>query len=214
MNTLKKMKIVLVVLLPFLILQSCGSNSSEKIEDEELSSFMLGGIYFFNGYGGTDAVANMMSGAGYTTDEELVGGYKEILEFPFETSQASGIKSVFKSMWNISNKEQLLESINDLKTREHDYKAWDYARIVNNANMGYACGFLTKEEVKKITLEILPLARDKFKNWDEYFTDFNKGRTDWNAEDKDSETFEEIANTITKYDRSIYKILPLNSDKE
>ncbi|NHN25303.1 DUF1266 domain-containing protein [Flavobacterium jejuense] len=214
MNTLKKMKIVLVVLLPFLILQSCGSSSSEKIEDEQLSSFMLGGIYFFNGYGGTNAVADMMIDAGYTTDKELVGGYKEILEFPFETSQASGIKSVFKSMWNISNKEQLLESINDLKTREHTYKAWDYARIVNNANMGYACGFLTKEEVKKITLEILPLARKKFKNWDDYFTDFNKGRIDWNSEDKDSETYEKIANTITKYDHSIYKILPLNTDKE
>ncbi|WP_208022767.1 DUF1266 domain-containing protein [Flavobacterium jejuense] len=208
------MKIVLVVLLPFLILQSCGSSSSEKIEDEQLSSFMLGGIYFFNGYGGTNAVADMMIDAGYTTDKELVGGYKEILEFPFETSQASGIKSVFKSMWNISNKEQLLESINDLKTREHTYKAWDYARIVNNANMGYACGFLTKEEVKKITLEILPLARKKFKNWDDYFTDFNKGRIDWNSEDKDSETYEKIANTITKYDHSIYKILPLNTDKE
>ena len=214
MNTLNKMKIVLIALLSLFILQSCGSSSSEKIEDEQLSSFMLGGVYFFNGYGGTDAVADMMIGAGYTTNEELVGGYKEILEFPFETSQASGIKSMFKSMWNISNKEQLIESINDLKTREHTYKAWDYARIVNNGNMGYACGFLTKEEVIKISQEILPLAREKFNNWDDYFTDFNKGRIDWNPKDEESESFEEIVNTITKYDRSIYKILPLNADKE
>ncbi|CAM4126794.1 MULTISPECIES: DUF1266 domain-containing protein [Flavobacterium] len=214
MKILNTMKIALITLLPFFMLQSCGSSTSERIEDEQLSSFMLGGIYFFNGYGDTNDVANMMIGAGYTTDQELVGGYKEILEFPFDSSQASGIKSVFKSMWSINNKEQLVESINDLKTREHPYKAWDYARIVNNANMGYACGFLTKEEVIKTTLEILPLAREKFKNWDDYFADFNKGRIDWNPEDKDSKSFENLVNTITKYDRSIYKILPLNADKE
>lgn len=214
MNTLNKMKIVLVALLTFFVLQSCDSSSSKKIEDEQLSSFMLGGVYFFNGYGGTEAVAGMMIDAGYTTDQELVGGYKEILEFPFETSQASGIKTMFKSMWSISNKEDLLKTIEDLKTRDHAYKAWDYARIVNNANMGYACGFLTKEEVIKITLEILPLAREKFKNWDDYFTDFNKGRIDWNAKDKESESFEKIVSTITKYERSIYKILPLNASKK
>lgn len=213
MKTLKKMKIVLITLLSIIMLQSCNSKTETKIEDEQLSSFMLGGIYFLNGYGGSDDVAKMMTDAGYTTDEELVGGYKEILEFPFETSQASEIKSMLKSMWDISNKEDLLKSIEKLKTREHAYKAWDYARIVNNANMGFASGFLTKEEVIKICADVLPLARNKFKTWDDYFTDFNKGRIDWNKEDAESEGFEKLSKTITTYDRSIYKILPLNTTK-
>lgn len=212
----RSIKTIAMVALSFTILQSCGSSNSsdstQELKDEQLSSFMLGGIYAYNGYGGIDAIVEMMKGADYTSDKELVNGYKEVLEFPFETSQASGIKSVFESMWEISNKEELLESLDELKTREHPYKAWDYARIINNTNMGYACGFLTKEEATKINAEILPLAREKFKTWDDYFTDFNKGRIDWNSEDPEGDSFEELSSSITKYENSIYKILPLNTN--
>lgn len=216
MNTLKQTTLIIATTLFLFILQSCGSDtkSSEKITDEQLSSFMLGGIYAINGYGGIDPTLKMMNDAGYATDKELVSGYKQILEFPFETSQGPGIKSMFKNMWDISNKEQLIENLNDLKTREHPYKAWDYARIVNNANMGYACGFLTKQEVIEVNQEILPLARAEFKTWDDYFVNFNKGRIDWNPEDEEGAAFEKLASSITKYDNSIYKILPLNADKK
>lgn len=208
MNTLKHTQPILTLLLSIVLLQSCGSES--KIEDKQLSGFMVGGIYFINGYGGTDPTARMLSDAGFTTDAEIVGGYKEIFEFPFEASQASGIKRMLSSMWEINNKVELLASIEDLKTREHPYKAWDYARIVNNSCMGYAAGFLTKEEVIGITQKVLPLAQAKFATWDEFFINFNEGRIDWNPEDEQSESFEKIASTITTYENSIYKILPLN----
>ena len=172
---------------------------------------MLGGIYFLNGYGGTDNVVKMMKDADYTSDEQLVSGYKEIFQFAFEKSQGRDIKRMFKSMWDISNKKELLESINDLKTREHKYKAWDYARIINNASMGYAASWLSKDEVKQIVQEILPLAQERFENWETYYVDFNKGRIDWNANDDQAESFEKIAKNITTYENSIYKILPLHT---
>lgn len=208
-----KITLIAIICLFTTILQSCGGSEKKPIEDNELSSFMLGGIYFLNGYGGTDAVSKMMKDAEYTTDKQLVNGYKEIFQFAFEKSQGNGIKKTFKSMWDISNKKDLLESINNLKTREHKYKAWDYARIINNASMGYAASWLTKDEVKNIVQEILPLAKDKFENWQTYYENFNEGRIDWNSEDNQSTSFEKIAKNIITYENSIYKILPLHTEK-
>lgn len=208
MNKIKTCLIVLGVILTISLNQSCGS-TPETLKDDQLSSFMLGGIYFFNGYGGIEPVKDMMSSANYVTDSELINGYKEILEFPFDQSQQSGIKRMFESMWDIKDKASLLASIEDLKTREHKYKAWDYARIVNNACMGYAAAYLTKEEVLEIAAETLPLAQQKYDTWDAYFTDFNLGRIDWNPNDEQGESFEFLAKNITKDEKSIYKILPL-----
>ncbi|WP_299623796.1 DUF1266 domain-containing protein [uncultured Tenacibaculum sp.] len=207
---MKSVKNIIVLVFSVVTLTSCGGKK-EQIQDKELSSFMLGGIYFLNGYGGTDNVVKMMKDADYTSDEQLVSGYKEIFQFAFEKSQGRDIKRMFKSMWDISNKKELLESINDLKTREHKYKAWDYARIINNASMGYAASWLSKDEVKQIVQEILPLAQERFENWETYYVDFNKGRIDWNANDDQAESFEKIAKNITTYENSIYKILPLHT---
>lgn len=210
MKLLKTTTQTLAIILLISLTQSCGS-SNEQIVDEQLSSFMLGGIYFFNGYGGVDEVKNMMSDAGYTSNQELVSGYKEILEFPFDSSQKSGIKSMFKSMWDVTDKASLMSTIEDLKTKDYKYKSWDYARIINNACMGYAADYLSKEEVIAIAAETLPLARGKYENWDAYFTDFNLGRVEWNAEDPDGEAYESLSKNITKGEKSIYTILPLHA---
>ncbi|SNR14209.1 DUF1266 domain-containing protein [Tenacibaculum jejuense] len=208
---MKILRVITLICISSLMLgiQSCGEKK-EHLEDKELSSFMLGGIYFLNGYGGVEAVTKMMNDAGYTTDKQLIEGYKEIFQFAFEKSQGSGIKRMFKSMWDVSNKKELLASINDLKTRDYKYKSWDYARIINNASMGYAASWLTKEEVKNIVQEILPLAQEKYKDWKTYYEDFNKGRIEWNTEDPQAESFEKISSTITTYTNSIYQILPLH----
>lgn len=213
MKVFKKTTQILMIILSLFLLQNCGS-SSEKIEDEQLSSFMLGGIYFFNGYGGVESVEKMMSGAGYSSNEELVQGYKEILEFPFQSSQADGIKSMFRNMWDVTDKTSLLETLEDLKTRNANHKSWDYARIVNNSCMGYAAGWLTKEEVISINKEILPLAREKYNNWNDYFKDFDKGRVAWDANDPQAASFEVLAKNIAKGEKSIYTILPLNTLEE
>ncbi len=206
---IKQLFIVICIIATF---NSCGSGSdSNSIKDEQLSSFMLGGIYFFNGYGGESNVKKMMSEAGYTTKSELIHGYKEILEFPFDKAQASGIKSIFSSMWDITDKASLLASIEDLKSRDGDFKSWNYARIINNACMGYAAGWLSKQEVIDINASVLPLARKNYKNWDDYYSDFEKGREDWNENDPQAASFKKLAKNMTKGEDSIYNILPLNT---
>lgn len=198
-----------MIILVIILISSCNGDSGKEIKDKELSSFMLGGIYFINGYGGIDNVTDMMSDR--SSNKALVSGYKEVFEFAFDESQGAEVKSMFRSMWDISNKQDLLTSLEDLKTREYKYKAWDYARIINNASLGYAASYLTKDEVKAIIIKVLPLAQAKYKNWKEYFEDFDKGREDWYSEDPESEAFHKISKEITIYTNSIYKVLPLNT---
>ena len=207
MKTIKKTFYILIACIAIASNQSCGSS---EIKDDQLSSFMLGGIYFIHGYGGIDTTKKMISDSGSTTNEEIADGYKQIFEFPFETSQGAGIKQILSEMWGIENKATLLEQTEILKTREHDYKAWDYARLVNNLVMGYAAGYVTKEEVIAIIKDVLPLAREKYATWDDYYKDFNLGREDWSSEDPDKASFEDIAKNITNGEDSIYSIIPLN----
>lgn len=209
MKNTKHFKLFALCAITLLSIVSCGTKT--ELKDEKLSSFMLGGIYFIHGYGGSSDVESMMTNAGYSSDEELVGGYKEIFEFPFEKSDSSGAKRVLKNAWDITSKESLLETLEDLKTRDYAYKSWDYARIANNVAMGYSANFLTKEESTAILADVLAIAKTKYDNWDTYYEDFDKGRKDWNADDPEKESFETLAKTITKGEKSIFKILPLNN---
>lgn len=207
MKTIKTRSLLTIFCFTLLITQSCSKGS---VKDEQLSSFMLGGIYFIHGYGGNNAVLSMMDEAGYTSKTDLVSGYKEIFEFPFRPEEASGSKRVLKSAWDINNKETLLASVEDLKTKESAYKAWDYARIVNNLCIGYSAGYVTKEEVYPILTETLALARAKYKTWEAYYADFNLGRKGWDAEAEDGAIFETLSKTIIKGEQSIFNIIPLN----
>src|SRR5690606_11280429 len=208
MRCLLKTLLIFAGIAAFVLAQGCGSST---IKDDELSSFMLGGIYFVNGYGGIDATKQMISAAGYTTNEEIVEGYREIFIFPFDTSQKNDIRGVVESWWDITDKESLLKQNEALKTEDSKYKAWDYARLVNNAALGYAAEYLTKEEATEMVKEVLPLAREKYKTWEEYYADFNSGRQEWDPENDETAEFESLANEITKGDDSIYTILPLHN---
>lgn len=187
------------------------NNDSDKLKDDKLSSFMLGGIYFIEGYGGQTAVNGMI-----TTDdkEEIVSSYKEMLEFPFKPGgESAGAQSSLKNMWGINDKEGLIKTLGELKVgnvEKSTHKAWDYARLVNNACMGYAAGYLTKEEAEKYITEVLPLAKKAFKTWEDYFVDFNAGRKAWGGDPNGDKGYEDASKEILKGDKSIYKLLPLN----
>ncbi len=206
MKSFRKVTLILIAVLSIFSTQSC---SEKKIEDDQLKGFMLGGIYFIHGFGGIQNVKNMMSSSGITSKAELAQAYKEVLEYPFKKEQASGCKNTLKSSWDITDKASLLKSINELKTKESKHKSWDYARIVNNVCMGYGAGYITKEEGIKIVKEILPIAQKEYATWEKYYTDYNLGRADWDPESK-NDPFEKLSKEITKGDKSIYNILPLN----
>ncbi len=202
--------VLMMALIPFL--NSCESKESQ---DDQLTGFMLGGIYFIDGYGGMDRVAEILiTEEGRSTDKELIEGYKVLLEYPFEISQKTENKSYLREFWDISNKNSLLDQMEVLKNREQEYKAWDYARIVNLAASGYAAEYLTKDEVQKAIAEILPLAREKYDTWEAYYAGYNDGLKDWDAQSQQVISFGKLSKDILSHSKSIYKLLPLHRVKK
>lgn len=211
----KSLKTIVVAVATVLTLAFCGkgketgkgtTNESEKQEvaksNDDLKSFMLAGIYTINGYDGIDAVVENVG------DADETDSYTQLLQFPFEQGQ-EGVTETLSTMWNINSKEDLVKRLGDLLNDEKSKtKAWDYARLVNNVNMGYAANYLTKEEGKKWANQALAKAKTNFKNWDDYHKNFMEGRKAWNKDDEDTATFEELSKNISAM--SVYKNNPLN----
>lgn len=191
------------------------SSTENKIQNDELKAFMLGGIYFENGYGGKSATETHANQNG-TKPQELVEAYSKLFIFPFNQggSEGSGAKQMLDNYWDVKSKDSLLAVLDKLKTHKMESshtKAWDYARYVNNVCLGYAAGYLTKEEGSQLVQSILPQAKVDYKSWDDYFVDFAIGRDKWNNEETpDKKALDELAKTIPKGDNNIYQILPLN----
>lgn len=200
--------LIAVVISIMFLLNSCNTTETK---DDQLSSFMLGGIYFIDGYGGMERFVEIMAKENRTTKKELVAGYKQYLEFPFETSQKTEILPYLKNFWDITDKASLLKQIEVLKTRELKHKAWDYGRLINLVANGYATEFLTKEEVLKITKEILSLARGKYSTWSDYYKSYNAGLKDWDETGEQTKSFGKLTKNILSNEKSIYNILPLHT---
>lgn len=208
------LKIVTVLAFGIVLLSSCkgtleketttgdDTEQTEKKSNDELKGYMLAGIYTINGYGGIEAVEENVG----NSDENEA--YAQMLGFPFEKG-TEGVKETLSNMWDINCKEDLTKKLGELLNDEKSkYKAWDYARLVNNVNMGYAAEYLTKEEGNQWINKTLPKAKTAFKTWEDYHKNFMEGRKSWSPDDEDTATFEELAKEITKL--SVYKNNPLN----
>lgn len=209
--TNKVLKFSAFVLLGALLLGSCKDanntgtpeEQTEKKANSELQGYMLAGIYTINGYGGIETVENNVG------DTDETESYTTLLGFPYEKGQA-GAKEMLASMWDINSKEDLTKRLGELLNDEKEkYKAWDYARLVNNVNTGYAAGYITKEEGKEWINKTLTKAKAAFKTWEDYHKNFMEGRKDWNPnDDSDSKAYEELSKNISNM--SVYKNNPLN----
>jgi hypothetical protein len=111
---------------------NASDSKKETINNDTLYSFMLGGVYFFHGYGGADEVLkNMVAGQmntkpgddGYLTELARVYGFH--FNFPFKTSEGSGCRSTLSDAWGVDNKESLMKSLSELLSEGHhtDYLA-------------------------------------------------------------------------------------------
>ncbi len=88
-------------------------------------------------------------------------------------------------------------------------KAWDIARYVNNTAIGYAAGYLTKEESNAALAKLQPLVSGQFSSWDEYWKSYNLGRKFWAGDAEHDAEFDNTSKEMLQGDYSIYKYIKL-----
>lgn len=204
---MKKLTSILIVSTILCTIISCGgktasTTTASAADNSKLKGYMIAGIYTINGYGGWESTEAQIDKDNFNESAA------QILSFPFEVG-TEGVKETLASMWDINNKEDLLKRLDNLLNDDKSkYKAWNYARLVNNVNMGYAAGYLTKTEGQSWIDKTLPKAQSAFKTWDEFFANFIEGRKNWNSEDTDADTFEQLCKQLPGTE--LYKNNPLN----
>lgn len=242
-------------------------NNKKVIKDEKLYPFLLGGVYFFHGYNGANAIMTQMKseltekpGSDAFT-KELQKTYDELFIYPFKPEDGAGAKSTLAEWWDIKSKDDFLKTQQELLAEGHQkkyeayrkaldenggaqadvnkidikkykfnidakeqltyiknnyakfskagIKAWDFARYVNNTCMGYAAGYVSKEEGYELLNKLAPMAKQQYDNWATYFNDWNLGRGFWGGDN--SESFDAdvkaIQDTTNQY--NIYNYMPI-----
>ena len=153
-------------------LASCGDKTADY---DALRPTLLGGVYFYRGYGGVDAVDAQLKSAAVSKTE----GYKELFLNPYENESVGNVTTMLSNDWEITDGAGLKEQLEKLKSGEGEHKAWDWARGVNIAWAGLRAGFITREEVDAYNASLVPLAQAKYADWNAYFNDFLAGRKAW-----------------------------------
>ena len=121
-------------------LASCGDKTADY---DALRPTLLGGVYFYHGCGGVDAVDAQLKSQALSK----LGGYKELFLNPYENESVSNVTAILSNDWEITDGAGLKEWLEKLKSGEGEHKAWDWARGVNIAWAGLRAGFMTREEV-------------------------------------------------------------------
>ena len=184
-------------------LASCGDKTADY---DALRPTLLGGVYFYHGYGGVDAVDAQLKSAAVSK----IAGYKELFLNPYENESVSNVTSMLSNDWEITDGTGLKEWLEKLKSDKGEYKAWDWARGVNIAWAGLRAGYITREEVDAYNASLVPLAQAKYADWNAYFDDFLAGCKDWNPEDTygTAEDIEKGVKELLENKASIYKVVP------
>ena len=83
-------KAALLAVAAVCALASCGDNTADY---DALRPTLLGGVYFYRGYGGVDAVDARIKDAG----KSKLGGYKELFTNPFEDEDISTATTILST---------------------------------------------------------------------------------------------------------------------
>ena len=184
-----------------------GSKEQQEADFTYLRPTLLGGVYFYAGYGGVDKVYDMYQGTGYTRVE----AYKELFIDPFENGSSSDARNTLKEAWGITDSIGLVKEIDELRTQESKHKGWDLARAVNIAWMGVSAKFISKETALEQIKPLVPVAQAKFADWKSYFEDFLAGRKEWDpdGDPEDLALFTKTVKELLENPKSIYQEIPL-----
>ncbi len=208
--------------LSIVLLYACtssptGNTNELSIKDDKLAGFLLGGIYFFHGYGGANAVFDMVK-AGAKQElktkefvEELGRNYTEIMVFPFTAEQAISSKETLEQSWKIKDKSTFLSTLDFLKKSGHQDEFLIYKKMMDEnggANVDITkIGANTDEEVKRklefIKNNYAAISTTGIKAWD-YARYVNNVCLGYSAEYITKEEGEKLVADLSKDARSMY----------
>jgi len=97
------------------------------IKDDTLASFMLGGIYIFQGYGGAEKTFQMIKSEIHSQpgDDKFVGDldvvYRKLFEYPYHqsTKEKMDSRSILASWWDVHNEHEFHLLLTQLQERGH-----------------------------------------------------------------------------------------------
>ena len=85
-------------------LASCGDKTADY---DALRPTLLGGVYFYRGYGGVDAVDAQLKSAAVSKTE----GYKELFLNPYENESVGNVTTMLSNDWEITDGAGLKEQL-------------------------------------------------------------------------------------------------------
>lgn len=154
--------------------------SETAIKDDKLAGFLLGGVYFFHGYGGANLVYEMVK-AGTNHEpktkeflEELDKNYCEYMIFPFDVDQAVSSKKTLEDVWQIKDKTMFMQTLDYLKKSGHQNEFIIYKKMIDenggaNADMRKAAINKDEEVTKKLDFiqkNYAAISKTGIKAWD------------------------------------------------
>ncbi len=133
---------------------------------------------------------------------------------------ASGLADsaqILSDWWNIENREQLLSTLNWLKSEGHRkawrqknglspndseqsrFLAWDYGRFASLVRWGTRAELLTSEEGWEHLQRIETTISDSFSSWKDYLEDYASGHSQWSSEPaQQKDTRESVEAALSK----------------
>ena len=196
-------RVVLLAVAAVCALASCGGNTADY---DALRPTLLGGVYFYSDHDGVDAFDAQIKSEALSKLE----GYKEYFIDPYKGQSVDSVVTMLRKDWGVTDSVGLKELLENLKSSEGEYKAWDWGRGVYIVWAGLRAGYTTREEVDAYISSLVPLAQAKYADWNAYFNDFLAGRKAWDPQDEygGAAEFEEIVKDLLENEASIYKVVP------
>jgi hypothetical protein len=114
-------------------------------------------------------------------DPELFGGDVKSPEV------AVASRDVLYESWSVNSRQDLLDQIESLFAGRSGGFAWDLARLVWIASLGWHADYLSYEEAVGYCTSAGKRLQSLFGGWDEYFYNYIQGYIYWSGEDHEDE---------------------------
>mgnify|MGYP001739381316 CR=1 FL=1 len=133
-------RVALLAVAAVCALASCVDNTADY---DALRPTLLGGVYFYSDHDGVDAFDAQIKSEALSKLE----GYKEYFINPYKGQSVDSVVTMLRKDWGVTDSVGLKELLENLKSSEGEYKAWDWGRGVYIAWAGLRAGYTTREEV-------------------------------------------------------------------